>query len=111
MWIVCECCGSATKEIVHRAKLNGDLETFAVSDLRPPLMFSCSLRAILQASETHVNGLFVTKDLGAGKGFIPVPLVGRFEVHDNEDGCWQAVKRWSTAISTVVAQRNPVAFW
>ena len=23
----------------------------------------------------------------------------------------QAVKRWSTAISTVVAQRYPIAFW
>ena len=111
MWIVCECCGSATEEIMHRAKLDGDLEIFAVSDLRPSLVLLCSLRAILQPFETHGNGLFVTKDLAAGKGFIPVPLVGRFEVHDNEDGCWQAVKRWSTAISTVVAQRNPVAFW
>ena len=82
-----------TEEIMLGAELDGDLKTFAVSDLRFPLVIFCSLRAFLQASETHGNGLFVLKDSASGKGFIPLPLVGRFEMHDDEDGCWQLLKQ------------------
>lgn len=59
----------------------------------PFVLVYAALRPFLQASETHGNGLFVKKDFSAAGSFIPVPLAGRFEVHDNEEGCWQAVKR------------------
>lgn len=48
---------------------------------------------LLQASGVHGRGLFASKEFASPENFIPVPLVGSFEVHDSLDDCLEVAKK------------------